>query len=63
MTETSKSDIRKQLRAARKPVIWMGLPPMSRSQYSAAMGQISALHRLAAFSGGASRANIQVADS
>lgn len=42
-----------QLRAARKPVIWMGLPPMSRSQYSAAMGQISALHRLAAFSGGA----------
>lgn len=42
-----------QLRAARKPVIWMGLPPMSRSQYSAAIGQISALHRLAAFSGGA----------
>ncbi|WP_338721519.1 DUF459 domain-containing protein [Devosia sp. XK-2] len=42
-----------QLRAARKPVIWMGLPPMSRSQYSAAMSQISALHRLAAFSGGA----------
>lgn len=42
-----------QLRAARKPVIWMGLPPMSRSQYSAAMTQISALQRLAAFSGGA----------
>ncbi|WP_375598924.1 DUF459 domain-containing protein [Devosia sp. Naph2] len=42
-----------QLRAARKPVIWMGLPPMSRSQYSAAISQISALHRLAAFSGGA----------
>lgn len=42
-----------QLRAARKPVVWMGLPPMSRSQYSAAMTQISALHRLAAFSGGA----------
>ncbi len=42
-----------QLRAARKPVVWMGLPPMSRSQYSAAMSQISALHRLAAFSGGA----------
>ncbi|MHA6299565.1 SGNH/GDSL hydrolase family protein [Devosia sp. CAU 1758] len=42
-----------QLRAARKPVVWMGLPPMSRSQYSAAMTQITALHRLAAFSGGA----------
>lgn len=42
-----------QLRAARKPVIWMGMPPMSRSQYSAAISQISALHRLAAFSGGA----------
>jgi hypothetical protein len=42
-----------QLRAARKPVIWMGLPPMARSQYSAAINQISALHRMAAFSGGA----------
>lgn len=42
-----------QLRAARKPVVWMGLPPMSRSQYSAAISQISALHRMAAFSGGA----------
>ncbi|ODT80697.1 MAG: hypothetical protein ABS76_14570 [Pelagibacterium sp. SCN 64-44] len=42
-----------QLRAARKPVIWLGLPPMSRSEYSAAISQISALHRMAAFSGGA----------
>ncbi|WP_170926523.1 SGNH/GDSL hydrolase family protein [Devosia lucknowensis] len=42
-----------QLRAARKPVIWMGLPPMERSQYSAAMNQISALHRMAAFANGA----------
>ena len=42
-----------QLRTARKPVIWMGLPPMSRGQYSAAISQISALQRLAAFSGGA----------
>ena len=42
-----------QLRAARKPVIWMGLPPMSRSQYSAAINQISALQRMAAFSAGA----------
>src|SRR5690606_20542563 len=42
-----------QLRAARKPVIWLGLPPMSRSEYSSAISQISALHRMAAFSGGA----------
>lgn len=42
-----------QLRAARKPVIWLGLPPMSRSEYSTAISQISALHRMAAFSGGA----------
>jgi hypothetical protein len=42
-----------QLRAARKPVIWVGLPPMSKTEYSAAMSQISDLHKMAAFSGGA----------
>ncbi|MBD8066434.1 DUF459 domain-containing protein [Devosia sp. PTR5] len=42
-----------QLRAARKPVIWVGLPPMSKLEYGAAIAQISALHRLAAFSAGA----------
>jgi lysophospholipase L1-like esterase len=42
-----------KLRAARKPVIWMGLPPMSRSEYSAAISQISNIQRLASFSGGA----------
>ncbi|MBU1175948.1 MAG: DUF459 domain-containing protein [Alphaproteobacteria bacterium] len=42
-----------QMRAAGKPVIWVGLPPMSQSSYSAAMTQISSLHRLAAFSAGA----------
>jgi uncharacterized protein len=47
------NDALSQLRAARKPVIWVGLPPMSRSEYSAAIGQISQLQRLAAFSGGA----------
>lgn len=41
------------LRAARKPVIWIGLPPMSRADYSTAMSQISALQKMAAFSGGA----------
>ncbi len=42
-----------QMRAAGKPVIWVGLPPMSKSSYSAAMAQISSLQRLAAFSAGA----------
>ena len=42
-----------QMRVANKPVIWVGLPPMSKSSYSAAMAQISSLQRLAAFSGGA----------
>ena len=42
-----------QLRAARKPVIWIGLPPMSKTEYSAAISQISNIQRLASFSGGA----------
>ncbi len=42
-----------KLRAAGKPTIWVGLPPMSRTQYSAAISQISAIQRLASFSGGA----------
>lgn len=42
-----------KLRAARKPVIWLGLPPMSKSEYSAAISQISNIQRLASFSGGA----------
>lgn len=42
-----------KLRAARKPVIWVGLPPMSRTEYSAAISQISNIQRLASFSGGA----------
>lgn len=47
------NDFLGQLRAARKPVIWIGLPPMSRTEYSAAMSQISALQKMAVFSGGA----------
>src|SRR5690606_17841647 len=47
------NDFLGQLRAARKPVIWVGLPPMSKTEYSAAMSQISALYKMAAFSGGA----------
>lgn len=47
------ADFLGQLRAARKPVIWIGLPPMQRSDYSAAIAQISNIQRLATFSGGA----------
>ena len=42
-----------KLRAARKPVVWVGLPPMSKTEYSAAISQISNIQRLASFSGGA----------
>jgi hypothetical protein len=42
-----------QLRIARKPTIWIGLPPMSKSEYSAALSQISAMYRMAAFANGA----------
>lgn len=41
-----------QLRTARKPVIWVGLPPMAKSDYSNAMSQINAIFKMAAFSGG-----------
>lgn len=47
------NDFLSTLRAARKPVIWLGLPPMSNGDYSAAMSQISALQKMASFSGGA----------
>jgi hypothetical protein len=42
-----------KLRSARKPVVWIGLPPMSKTEYSAAISQISNIQRLASFSGGA----------
>lgn len=41
------------LRAAGKPAIWVGLPPMAAAQFSNAMSQISSLQRLAAFGNGA----------
>lgn len=47
------TDFLSKLRAARKPVIWVGLPPMSKTEYSAAISQISNIQRLASFSGGA----------
>lgn len=42
-----------QLRAANKPVIWIGLPPMEQPSYSAAITQINGMQRLASLSGGA----------
>jgi hypothetical protein len=41
------------VRGANKPLIWVGLPPMSKSDYSNAMGQINGVQRLAAIGGGA----------
>ncbi|HHG91331.1 MAG TPA: DUF459 domain-containing protein, partial [Devosia sp.] len=41
-----------QLRVAGKPVIWVGLPPMRAPTYSAAISEISSLHRLASVTAG-----------
>jgi hypothetical protein len=41
------------VRGANKPLVWVGLPPMSKSDYSNAIGQISGIQRLAVFGGGA----------
>lgn len=41
-----------QMRAANKPLIWVGLPPMRSASYSAAISEISSLHRLAATAAG-----------
>ena len=42
-----------QMRAAGKPVVWVGLPPMQAPTYSGAISQISSVQQLAAISGGA----------
>ncbi|WP_424983616.1 DUF459 domain-containing protein [Maritalea sp. S77] len=42
-----------QLKAANKPAVWVGLPPMRSGSYSSAMSQISSIHRLVAFEFGA----------
>jgi hypothetical protein len=47
------ADFAATIRAANKPIIWVGLPPMSKADYSTAIGQISGIQRLAAFSQGA----------
>ncbi len=47
------ADFVNTVRSANKPLIWVGLPPMSKTDYSNAMGQINSIQRLAAFGGGA----------
>ncbi len=42
-----------QVHNASKPIIWIGMPPMSKTDYSTAIGQISGIQKLAAFAGGA----------
>ncbi len=42
-----------QLTNAKKPIIWLGMPPMSSPKYSASIAQISSLQKLASFSAGA----------
>ena len=43
----------KALRAASKPTIWVGLPPMEAPKFGNAMIQVNEIQRLAVFSGGA----------
>lgn len=42
-----------ELRAANKPTIWVGLPPMQAPKFGLAMIQVNEIQRLAAFGGGA----------
>ncbi len=47
------SDFVAAIHGANKPLLWVGLPPMSKADFSAAMGEINGIQRLASFSGGA----------
>lgn len=47
------TNVVKALRAANKPTIWVGLPPMEAPKFGKAMIQVNEIQRLAAFSGGA----------
>lgn len=40
------------LRAANKPIVWVGLPAVASASFSAILSQISAIQQLAVFSGG-----------
>jgi hypothetical protein len=50
---TRVTNVVKALRAAGKPTIWIGLPPMEAPKFGKAMIQVNEIQRLAAFSGGA----------
>lgn len=50
---TRVTNVVRALRAANKPVIWIGLPPMEAPKFGKAMIQVNEIQRLAAFSGGA----------
>lgn len=47
------ADFVSAIHGANKPLIWVGLPPTSKADFSTALGQISGLQRLATFAGGA----------
>ncbi|WP_421758780.1 DUF459 domain-containing protein [Devosia sp.] len=47
------SGIVRQLRDAKKPTIWVGLPPMEAPKFGQTMIQVNEVDRLAAFGGGA----------
>jgi hypothetical protein len=47
------TSIVQQLRAANKPTIWVGLPPMEAPKFGQTMIQVNEIDRLAAFGGGA----------
>lgn len=47
------ADFVSAIHGANKPLIWVGLPPTSKEDFSAALGQISGIQRLAVFAGGA----------
>lgn len=51
--KTRVSSFVSAIRNANKPIIWVGLPPMSKADYSNAIGQINSIQRLAVFAGGA----------
>lgn len=47
------ANVVKALRAANKPIIWVGLPPVAPPKLGKALLQVNELQRLAAFGGGA----------
>lgn len=50
---TRVADVVKAIRAAGKPIIWVGLPPVEPPKLGKALIQVNDIQRLAAFAGGA----------